>query len=230
MIYAGYLDTVPYREALDQQRSLHGRVARADSEEYLLLLEHPQVLTRGFRERDNAGLRTSEERIASLGIEIVQSDRGGQWTYHGPGQLVAYFILNIARRRLALRRFVGLLEESMIGVLGSWGIAGARSPGRPGVWVADRKIGFVGLAARKGITHHGVAMNIDVDLEPFDLIVPCGMDDCRVTSIREQTGETPPIRNVAARLTERFQEAIGEPVRTLDQREMQARISGAIEP
>lgn len=145
----------------------------------LWLLEHDPVFTLG-----QAGL--AEHVLAPDAIPVVQCDRGGQVTYHGPGQLVAYLLLDLKRAKLGVKQLVHLLEQGVIDLLADLGVAAQPRPDAPGVYVGDAKIASVGLRVRHGCSYHGIALNVDLDLRPFGRINPCGYPDLAVTSLREQ--------------------------------------------
>jgi lipoic acid synthetase len=170
------LGTIDYAEALARQRDLHGRA----DEQWLLLLEHPHVYTRGVRARDEHVLVDP----AAVGAQLVRARRGGDVTYHGPGQLVGYPVVDVPLRSGAVPAHVAAIEHVLIATLRDVGLAGAsRRPGYPGVWIDDRKIAAIGVRISGGRSMHGFALNVDPDLTMFDHIVPCGMRDLRVTSL-----------------------------------------------
>jgi lipoyl(octanoyl) transferase len=187
-IWVCHLGVVDYREALSLQERL--RTARQEDElpDVLLTLEHPPVYTRG--RRSVAGeLPMGEDWYATQGIEIVETDRGGKVTYHGPGQLVGYPIVRVDDVVAYVRR----LEDALVAALAGEGVVDARS--RPhdghrftGVWVGDRKIASIGVHLSRGVSMHGFAVNVDNDLQPFSWIVPCGLDGVRMTSLAAETG------------------------------------------
>ena len=142
----------------------------------LWLVQHPPVFTQG-----QAG--KAEHVLAPGGIPVIQVDRGGQVTYHGPGQIVAYPLLDIRRKKMGVRELVNGIEESIIRVLEHYGVNGERKPGAPGIYVNEEKIASLGLRVRRGRTFHGLAFNIDMDLEPFQRINPCGYEGLRVTQL-----------------------------------------------
>ncbi len=147
-----------------------------NTEDELWLVQHPPVFTQG-----QAG--KAEHVLAPGDIPVIQVDRGGQVTYHGPGQIVAYPLLDIRRIGLGVRELVNRIEESIIQVLHQYGVEGARRPGAPGIYVNDEKIASLGLRVRRGRTFHGLSFNIDMDLEPFQRINPCGFEGLRVTQL-----------------------------------------------
>ncbi len=186
-LWVCHLGTVDYRDAL----ALQERVRAARQEELvpdvLLMLEHSPVYTRGRRSAPGE-LPMGEDWYCARGIEIVQTDRGGKVTYHGPGQLVGYPIVRVDD----VVAYVRLLERALVAALDEEGIsARARpedGPDYTGVWVEDRKIASIGVHVARGVTTHGFAVNLENDLEPFSWVVPCGLDGVRMTSLTEETG------------------------------------------
>ena len=187
-----WLGRVEYRAAWDLQRRL--AAARADERigDRLLVLEHPAVLTLGRHADPSHVLATSQE-LAARDIEVIRVERGGEVTYHGPGQLVAYPIVALSRGGLLVRPLVRALEDAMAVTCRSLGVDAARRDGHPGSWCdpggpAPRKIGALGIRVERGVTYHGIALNIDPDLAGFSLIDPCGMPGVRSTSIASELG------------------------------------------
>jgi lipoyl(octanoyl) transferase len=189
------LGLLPYRKAWEYQERVHEQVL-AGGEERLLLVEHPPVITFGRRPGIERNLIASAERLAELGVEVVPSDRGGDITFHGPGQLVAYPIIRLADHSLSISGYVHTLEDIIIAALRQWGIAAHKDPCAIGVWTGDdaaaAKIAAIGVRIRRGITLHGLALNVNVDLGFFDLIVPCGLAGRGVTSLQRILGERCP--------------------------------------
>lgn len=180
-----WLGTVPYVEASDRQRDIVTERRAGRTPDRLLLLEHPHVITLGAS-ADAEHVLLDEAGRALLGVELHESGRGGDVTYHGPGQLIGYPIVDLKPDRRDLHRYVRDLEEVLIRAIAEFGIRGARDPGRTGVWVGDRKIAAIGVRVSSGwITSHGFALNVSTDLRFFDAIVPCGIRDAGVTSIAE---------------------------------------------
>jgi lipoyl(octanoyl) transferase len=142
------------------------------------LLQHPPVFTLGLAGRP-------EHLLAPGDIPVVKTDRGGQVTYHGPGQLIVYVLLDLRRRGLGVRQLVTHLEQSVIGLLGDYGITGLARPNAPGVYVDNRKIAALGLRVRRGCTYHGLSLNVDMDLAPFSRINPCGYPGLAVTQLKD---------------------------------------------
>ena len=211
---ASWLGLVPYREAWDIQLRTHEEVAVGRGPDTLLLLEHPHVYTLGRRgqERD---ILIDADALEGLGIEVRHTDRGGEVTYHGPGQLVGYPILNLRRWGGGPLKYVRALERALIETLAGFGIR-AESEGRPtGVWVEDRKIAAIGVKVSRRVTTHGFALNVCPDLSYFDHIVPCGMPDSRVTSLSRELGRHVSVAEVAPALVERFGEVFGLRVDTI---------------
>ncbi len=193
-IVVSWLGRVPYREALALQKRLAAERADGAIADQLLLLEHPAVLTLG-RTSDPAHIRADAATLAARGIEVVQVERGGEVTYHGPGQLVAYPIIRLADRGLMVRPLVRSLEAALVTTCAALGVTAARREGQPGCWCdadgADpRKIGALGLRIERGVSYHGIALNVTVDLADFDLIDPCGLPGVRSTSIARERGDT----------------------------------------
>ncbi|MDE2938407.1 MAG: lipoyl(octanoyl) transferase LipB [Chloroflexota bacterium] len=175
------LGTVEYRRAWEFQTDLVDAVHNGRQPNTLLLLEHPHVYTRGRLSRDEHIPLTPRE-LQQQGIDVVETDRGGQVTYHGPGQLVAYPIVNLREWGGPLK-YVRALEQVIINSLADFGIAAGVEPGRTGVWVGEAKIAAIGVKISRGIAHHGFAINVNPDLSKFAQIVPCGITDRGVTSM-----------------------------------------------
>jgi lipoyl(octanoyl) transferase len=172
------LGLVDYQSTLTAMRQLtDSRVA--DSSDELWLLQHPAVFTQG-----QAG--KAEHLLAPGDIPIILADRGGQVTYHGPGQWVLYLMVDMRRRSMGVRDLVNLIENSVLQLLGEYAIFAVLKPGAPGVYVADEKIAALGLRVRRGCSYHGLALNVDMDLEPFGRINPCGYEGLQVTSMAKQ--------------------------------------------
>jgi lipoyl(octanoyl) transferase len=191
-LVAHWLGRVPYREAWDLQKALAAARAEARIGDQLLLLEHPPVLTLG-RQADGAHVLAPEPMLAARGIEVIRVERGGEVTSHGPGQLVAYPIVKLADRGLYLREYVRALEGAMSDTCAADGVAAGRREGHPGCWVdvdgpLVRKIGALGVRVERGVTYHGIALNVSTSLADFGLIDPCGMPGLRSTSIAAELG------------------------------------------
>ena len=178
------LGLTTYQQAWCIQQQCHAR-CQGTGENMVLITEHCPVITLGYR-RQGEQLHLSQTELSERGIAFVECDRGGGATYHGPGQLVVYPIFSTLLRRSGVRMFVMLLEEVMQQICASYGVVAERRSGFPGVWVAERKIGAVGIAVRRGTSLHGIAVNISVDLQPFSYLVPCGLTGVVVTSIAQE--------------------------------------------
>jgi lipoyl(octanoyl) transferase len=184
-----YAPQVPYAVALEAQNDLRSRRQREEIPDTLLLLEHPAVITLGKRGGEG-DLLLPREKLAEHGVAIAEVDRGGQVTYHGPGQLVGYVIVNLYNHQRKLKRFIGRLEETLIRYLKEYhGIEAGLSEEHVGVWVGDEKIAALGISISRGVTMHGFALNLNCDLEPFGWIVPCGIRERGVTSVAQLRGE-----------------------------------------
>ena len=179
------LGSIEYSSALAIQRDLHRRVADGDLPALLLLLQHPHVYTLGRRGKET-DILVSPDALSELGADVYQTDRGGEATYHGPGQIVGYPILNLRAAELGPLAYVRALERIIISTLAELGIAATAEDKPTGVWVDDAKIAAIGVRVSRGVTMHGFALNIAPDLSYFNHIVPCGMPDATVTSIADQ--------------------------------------------
>lgn len=195
-----------YGEALALQRQLVQ--ARSDGEltdDVLILLEHPRVITLGRGARVS-NLRASTEVLAGLGVQVQEVERGGDVTYHGPGQLVGYPLVDLGRHKKDLHWYLRQLEEVLIQALGTFGITAGRVPGYTGVWVDDRKIASIGVHVSRWVTSHGFALNVTTDLADFDLIIPCGIEAVKMTSVERETGRAHSIVKVGDKVARSFAE------------------------
>lgn len=206
-VRTGFLGQVPYAEALAMQLAAQEGVKRGSGPEHLLLLEHPHVYTLG-RNATATDVLADRGALAAREVEVVECDRGGQVTYHGPGQLVGYPILNLSPDRRDVRRYVRDLEETLIRTLAAYGVAGERREGQEhiGVWVGAAKIASIGVHLSRWVTTHGFALNVATDLALFGGIVACGLPGVEMTSIARLTGARPPLAEVAERYAEVFAE------------------------
>jgi len=197
---------LPYAEALRLQR----RVAAARQEgavgDVLLLLEHNPVYTRGRRSTAEE-LPMGSEWYEMQGIEVLDTDRGGRVTYHGPGQLVAYPIVSLKAYGDDVHAYVRGLERVAISTLAEHGVEAGTVEGLTGIWVGERKIGSIGVHVSRGVTTHGLAVNVNNDLQPFEWIVPCGIEGCRVTSLGREHGAEQDLAGFSAGLSARYGEA-----------------------
>jgi lipoyl(octanoyl) transferase len=215
-IAATWLGRIPYRPAWDLQKRLVSERAEGRIPDSLLLLEHDAVLTLG-RQADESHVLARPSELRRRGIEVIRVERGGEVTYHGPGQLVAYPIIRLGDRGLMVRPLVTALEEAMIAACEALGVRATRRDGHPGCWVMGdggrppRKIGALGLRIERGVSYHGIALNVDPDLRDFDLIDPCGTPGLISTSIAEELGRTaePPTTEAVERAARVFAEALG---------------------
>jgi lipoate-protein ligase B len=202
------LGRVPYAEALELQRSIaRDRISGAISQDVLLLMEHPPVVTLG-RSSKEKNLTASPEFLQSRGVELFEVERGGDVTFHGPGQLVGYPIIDLKRHRQDLHWYLRSIEQALINALADYGIPGERNTSYTGVWTRGKKIASIGVHARDWVTWHGFALNVTTELSYFNLIVPCGIDGVVMTSIARELGvEEVSARDVTDRVTAKFADA-----------------------
>lgn len=190
----------PYQCVLDDmQRFTHSRTQ--ETADQIWYVQHPAVYTRGVSCHD---LPRSEGR----NLELVDSDRGGQITYHGPGQLIAYLLLDLRRCGLGVKKLVGRLEQVIVQLLANHELNGDIRPGAPGVYIDGKKIAALGLRIRNGCTYHGLSLNVDMDLSPFDFIDPCGYEGLAVTQLKSQ-GISIPLPMIQDELTDLFVSSLG---------------------
>lgn len=187
-----------YADAFALQRELHAERAAGARPDTLILLTHSPVITLGRGTHAENLLKTPEE-CRALGVEVEETDRGGDITYHGPGQLVGYPIVDLRTRGLGPREFLRALEESLIRLLGDYGVTAGRVEGLTGAWVGDEKVAAIGIRISRGVSMHGFALNVTTDLEEFDLIVPCGIRDRGVTRMSDLLPEPVTVDDVADR-------------------------------
>jgi len=193
------LKTMDYETCLKLQHKVHGARVQGLLPDTLLLVEHPHVLTFGRRSHEENVL-VSESALRQQGITCVHIERGGDVTYHGPGQLVAYPIFALRKNGIGVLDFVERLETVMIRVLKDYGIRGERNERNRGVWVGGKKIGFVGIAVQKGISFHGLALNISPDLGFFQMIHPCGLKEVHITSMADLLEKTVSLAEIKTRV------------------------------
>jgi lipoyl(octanoyl) transferase len=199
------LGTVAYADALALQRQLVEERRAGRVGDLLLLLQHPPVITLGVKgDGGRSNVLAADETLAELGVEISETGRGGDVTYHGPGQIVGYPILDLKPDRCDVHRYVRDLEEVMIRVCADYGIAAGRIAGLTGAWIADEKVGAIGVRISRWITSHGFAFNVSTNLADFQLIVPCGIADHGVTSLEKATGRALSIPDVEDHLARHF--------------------------
>lgn len=202
------LGRLDYSEALRLQRQDVALRKAGTMPDTLLLLEHPHVYTFGRNARKEH-LLVSQDLLATMGAQVFETDRGGDITYHGPGQLVGYPILDLTRHRRDVAWYMRSLEEVFIRVAADFGLQAHRLKGAPGVWVGDRKLVAMGVHISRWVTSHGFAFNVNTDLRYFDYIVPCGLSDKGVTSLAKLLGKPVDTNDVTERVVENFGEVFG---------------------
>jgi lipoyl(octanoyl) transferase len=203
------LGEVPYLEAWERQRVLHDERVRGKRPDTLLLLTHPPVVTLG-RGADRKHLLLTDEAYAERGVELVETDRGGDVTYHGPGQLVGYPIIDLRARGLGPREFLRRLEASLIGLLAGYDVDSGRIEGLTGVWADGAKVAALGIRVARGVSQHGFALNVTTDPAEFTLIVPCGIADRGVTSLSRLLDREVSLAEVASRYPPHLEAALDE--------------------
>ena len=205
-LLVSHLGAVDYRAGVALQEDLRARVTSGALPEVLLLLEHLPVFTRGRRSTPDE-LPLGEQWYRGRGIEVIQTDRGGKVTYHGPGQLVGYPIMRIDD----VLDYLRTMEKAIVAALSDVGVGAHPRPGRgfTGVWVQERKIASIGVHIARGVTTHGFAVNVDNDLEPFDWVVPCGLPEVQMTSVERETGRGGTLEPFRERMAARFCAAYG---------------------
>jgi lipoyl(octanoyl) transferase len=225
------LGVIPYTEAFALQRQVVTARKAGSVPDVLLLCQHPHVITLG-RNGNREHLLGSERLLAQMGVTCCESDRGGDITYHGPGQLVGYPILDLSRIRKDVVWYVRQLEETMIRATADFGIAARRVEGKTGVWVeapggGAQKLAAIGVHLSRWVTSHGFAYNVTTDLRYFELIVPCGIADCRAVSLEKLLGTTADFSGASEKIVARFGEVFGmEPCR-VSRRELEVRLAPA---
>lgn len=196
--YLVNLPVIPYSRAHEVQLAVvKARHQGTLHRDVVLMLEHAPVFTMG-RRGGRQNLLVPMDLLEERGIDLVNIERGGDITYHGPGQLVAYVLMDLHARRISVTDFVTRLETAMTRTAAHWGVIAQGDPDNRGAWIGRRKLGSVGITVRRGITFHGLALNVATDLEPFQWINPCGLTDCRMTTLEQETGRA--IEMKAARL------------------------------
>jgi lipoyl(octanoyl) transferase len=202
-----WLGTVPYAEGVDLQKRLVEQRKAGAIPDQLLLLEHPPVITLGVKTRDDRShIVAAPATLKEEGVEVVETGRGGDVTYHGPGQLVGYPIIDLRPDRCDVHRYVRDLEEMLIRAVLRFGVTAARMPGLTGVWVGDEKLAAIGVRIARWITSHGFALNVTTNLGHFDFIVPCGIADKGVTSLGHLTKLLVTVEAVVPAVTDAFAE------------------------
>ena len=218
----------PYAGSLELQREVaRARIAGEIGEDVLLLVEHPPVITLG-RSSKSAHMLATPENLRQRGVELFEVERGGDVTFHGPGQLVGYPIIDLKRHRRDLHWYLRQVEEFLIKALATYGLNGTRKAPYTGVWIEDRKIASIGVHARDWVTWHGFALNVATDLRYFDLIVPCGIAAVRMTSINvERPNAALTVSAVAERVITSAAEVFGLSPRSLPLTELSAALHQA---
>jgi lipoate-protein ligase B len=214
-----------YGEALELQRAVaRARISGEVGEDVLLLVEHPPVVTLGRASKD-AHLLASPALLADRGIEVFEVERGGDVTFHGPGQLVGYPVIDLKRHRQDLHWYLRQVEASLIASLDDLGIPADRVSGYTGVWTAGRKIASIGVHARDWVTWHGFALNVSTELSYFDLIVPCGIPEVTMTSVERELGRNVTLREMGEIVTRAVAKMFALAPRGIDLRELESRLA-----
>ncbi len=198
-------EPVDYAAMLDRQRMVHGAVASGDMPSTLFLLEHTPTITLG-RSALAEHVLCNSEGLAEAGVNLITTDRGGDVTYHGPGQLVAYPVFDLNQWQPSVDWYLRTLEETVIHVLASYGLKGERLSGYTGVWVNGAKVAAIGIAIKHWVAWHGFALNVNPNMAHWRLIIPCGIKNRPVTSLAELLPEPPPLEEVAVRCVAAFRE------------------------
>ncbi len=208
------LPRLSYQKAWSLQKKIvSAKIKDKMHTDVVLLLEHEPVFTIG-RNGDEKNLKVSEGFLKGMDISVIRIERGGDITYHGPGQLVVYPIVNLRDAGLGVKQFVFKLEEIMIRTAADWGVSAERNVKNPGVWIKDKKLGSIGITVRRGISFHGFAFNVNLLIEPFNWINPCGLKDVTMTSMRQELGCELSMDRVRKTVRNHFSSVFGvEPVR-----------------
>ena len=207
------LGVIPYDDALQMQRALVEERKAGRVPDLLLLLQHPPVITVGVKgDGGRSNIVATADRLSELGIAVSETGRGGDVTYHGPGQVVGYPIVDLRPDRCDVHRYVRDLEEVMIRVCADYGVPAGRIAGLTGAWVGGEKIGAIGVRISRWITSHGFAFNVQTDLQHFQLIVPCGIADRGVTSLEKATGRSVSVEGAEDRLASHFSDVFAREV------------------
>ncbi|MDF1502724.1 lipoyl(octanoyl) transferase LipB [Roseisolibacter sp. H3M3-2] len=231
-LFVVHLGTLPYAEALELQRAVaRARISGAIAEDVLLLVEHPPVFTLG-RSTKTTSLPLSPEALRERGVEVYEIERGGDVTFHGPGQLVGYPIVDLKRHRKDLHWYLRQVEEALFEGIAPFGLAGVREAGYTGVWIerggGRRKLASIGVHARDWVTWHGFALNVTEEpLRFFDLIVPCGIAGVEMTAVAREAGRAVGVAQVAQQVARGFGRVFGLVPVTLTVGELRERLEGA---
>ena len=216
------LERMEYETCLKLQRAVHGARVAGLLPDTLLLVEHPHVLTLG-RSAHEENVLVSGSVLQQHGIPCVHIERGGDVTYHGPGQLIAYPIFRLPKS-MGIVDFVEKLEAAMLQVLKEYGIEGERNSRNRGVWVGNRKIGFVGIAVRRGVAFHGLALNVNPDLGFFQMIHPCGLKEVQITSMADLLEKPVSLNTLKSRVIFHFEEIFSMTLKPVGRDELQERL------
>lgn len=218
------LPLTEYRKAWElQQAIVNAKTEGTLANDVILVLEHPPVYTLG-RRGGIENLCVSEDRLAQEGIDVVSIERGGDITYHGPGQLVAYPLLDIRRARMGITDIVNALEAVMINTAAVFGVKAERNPLNRGVWIGNAKLGSIGIAVRKDITFHGMALNVNLDLTHFSWINPCGLKNVGMTSLKAAVGDFVDMQVARRTLQKNMQTILGVALEPTDPETLASRI------
>jgi len=221
------LPTMAYDEAQSlQEQCVAARHEGRLADDIMLLLEHPPVFTLG-RNGGRENLMVSDVFLQEAGVAVVSSGRGGNITYHGPGQIVGYPILDLQRARMGVADYVTALEDLMIAVAQVWGVTGQRDPRNRGIWVDGAKAGSIGLCLRRGLTFHGFALNVNNDLTPFQWINPCGLAGVRMTSLGRAAGHEIPMDKLRNTLWQCVADIFGVTLRPMTLGKLRTRVAGS---
>lgn len=213
------LGRLGYMAAWDIQKQVQAEAQSAQRDDTLILVEHPAVLTLGAAFHEENLLLTRDE-YAERGIEVLRTDRGGDVTYHGPNQLVLYPVFDIRRHGKDLHKWLRDLEEAIIQCCASLGLRGSRSPVNTGVWIDEKKVAAIGIKVSRWVSIHGIALNCDNDLSPFDLIVPCGIKTHGVTSLSAELGRKVSVEETKPHAIQAFESVFGIRFPTLSPHEV----------
>jgi lipoyl(octanoyl) transferase len=204
------LGLIHYADGLELQKQLVEQRKRGEISDQLLLLEHPPVITLGVKSRnDRSHVIATDEALQAEGVEVFETGRGGDVTYHGPGQLVGYPILDLKPDRCDVHRYVRDLEEVMIRAAAAFGVQATRIPGLTGAWVGDEKLAAIGVRIARWVTSHGFAFNVSTTLQHFGFIIPCGITDKGVTSLEHHLGRTVQMAEVSRAIEIAFMDVFG---------------------
>jgi lipoate-protein ligase B len=219
-----HLGRIDYNKAwILQSKLVSARVDKTITRDIILILEHPAVFTLGRRGGLDS-LLVSEAFLKRSGIPVVQVERGGYITYHGPGQLIVYPIINLQARRISVKEFVEAMEEVMLRTVAAWGISANRNPMNRGIWIGNKKMGSIGIALRKGISFHGLALNVNLELTPFTWIQPCGLQNVSMTSMQRELNKAVSMDQVLDAVKHHLESVFGIKLQTKHLPELQTQI------